>query len=126
MTAHAKAQNIPKELIYEVFNGKPIYYRGYREVLAGTKSVEQIKWSSILQSFIASELARFFFKKKDQNLIGLLGGIGLQIGTNHHRVGDIAFFQKSVLRSKLLGNKYADIAPQFLIEIDTTHCRMPS
>ena len=31
--AHAGYKEIPANLIYEVIDGKPIYYKGYKEVL---------------------------------------------------------------------------------------------
>lgn len=41
-------QAVPEYLIYEIMDGKPIHYKGYREVLAGTKTVGEIMGSSSL------------------------------------------------------------------------------
>ena len=35
-------QNIPDELIYEMVKGKPIYYKGYLDVLSGQKQLQEI------------------------------------------------------------------------------------
>lgn len=32
----ADLSSIPESLIYETLNGRPLYYRGYRDVIAGT------------------------------------------------------------------------------------------
>jgi hypothetical protein len=39
-------KKIPASLIYEVINGKPIYYKGYKEVLNGTKKVVKL-WEQV-------------------------------------------------------------------------------
>ncbi|MBC8112473.1 MAG: hypothetical protein H7Y04_15590 [Verrucomicrobia bacterium] len=51
--------SVPQILIYEMHVGKPIYYRGYREVLAKKLSPDTIMGSSILQSWIISNLFTF-------------------------------------------------------------------
>ena len=45
---------VPEYLVYEVMDGKPIPYRGFREVLNNNKILEDIMGSSGLQSFIIS------------------------------------------------------------------------
>ena len=50
-------QNMGTQLIYEMDNGVPIYYRGYKEVLNYTKTVEEIIGSSFMQSSIITQLA---------------------------------------------------------------------
>lgn len=49
-------QKIPDSLIYEMVNGSPIYYKGYRDYLNGDKQIEELMGSSILQSLIISRL----------------------------------------------------------------------
>ncbi|UFH56515.1 hypothetical protein [Spirosoma sp. KNUC1025] len=47
-TSRLSARSIPPALIYEMWKGKPVYYRGYRDVLAGKKTIEEIKSCSDL------------------------------------------------------------------------------
>lgn len=47
-----KRRKIPKELIYEMTRGSPIYYRDYDKVLAGGKTLEEVMGSSGLQSYL--------------------------------------------------------------------------
>ena len=35
-------RKVPDALIYEIMDGKPIYRKGYREVLSGKKTIEEI------------------------------------------------------------------------------------
>ncbi len=39
---------IPESLVYERLDGQPIYYQGYRDVMAGRKTIEEIIGSSTL------------------------------------------------------------------------------
>lgn len=58
-----KAKPIPESLIYEIMDGKPLYYEGYKDVLANKKTSEEIMGVSGLQSFI------IFSKYYMQNLM---------------------------------------------------------
>lgn len=57
-----REKKIPDALIYEVMDGKPIYYRGYKEVLSGKKSIEDIMASSTLQAFIITYLLKVLLR----------------------------------------------------------------
>ncbi len=63
MTASSskKSQHIPDYLIYEMDEGKPIYYRGYKTVLKGEKTPEEIMGSSYFQSTLI-ELIKDYLK----------------------------------------------------------------
>jgi hypothetical protein len=54
--SESTVQSIPKSLIYEMVDGKPIYYRGYQEYLSGEKQLEELIGSSHIQSFIVTRL----------------------------------------------------------------------
>ena len=82
---------VPPALIYEQWNGKPIYYRGYEDVLAGKKTIEEIMSSSDLQGV----------------LVYLLG---LYIGNAIDR-------KKYLIATKLKG-KYFEVPPRVVIEVD--------
>ena len=44
----AERARLLKSLVYEMWDGKPVYYAGYEDVLKRTKTVEQVMSSSIL------------------------------------------------------------------------------
>ncbi|WP_283400673.1 hypothetical protein [Desulfurobacterium pacificum] len=56
-----KGRGIPKELIYEMRYGKPIYYRDCDKVLSGEKTLEEVMGSSKLQWWIINSLLRFLY-----------------------------------------------------------------
>jgi hypothetical protein len=57
-------KGIPRELIYEMRYGKPIYYRDYDRVLSGEKTLEEVVGSS-LQSWIIDTLIWFLHRYLD-------------------------------------------------------------
>ena len=60
-----RAKTIPKSLIYEVIDGKPLYYEGYKDVLANKKTSEEIMGASGLQSYIIYYLLKVLYAKLD-------------------------------------------------------------
>lgn len=53
------AEKIPDYLIYEISGVKPIYYRGYRDVIKKTKTFEEIKMERQLQAGLKARLSAF-------------------------------------------------------------------
>ncbi len=114
------AREIPEALIYEMDNGVPIYYRGYREVLAGTKQAEEIMGSSIIQSRVISHLLKFLFRHLPDDQYEVLSNeLGLLFKKNSWRACDIAIFEQEKLREVQFNNEYAKIPPKVVIEVDT-------
>lgn len=52
----AASQPIPSYLIYETLNGRPLYRKGYKEVLAKRKTPGEIMGCSDIQAIIVSAL----------------------------------------------------------------------
>ena len=50
MRISTSIQTIPETLIYEMVEGKPIYYKGYRDILKGKKTT----MSSYFQGFFVT------------------------------------------------------------------------
>ena len=116
----AKDVAIPEALIYEMVNGKPIYYRGWREVLKNEKTIEQVMASSYIQSFLINEIA--FVLNKDglrKNYIILTNEAGLKFKKGDWRAADIALLLKSVMKGIKLHNHYVEQKPSIIIEVDT-------
>lgn len=110
-------QKIPESLIYEMVQGKPIYYKGYKDYLKGEKQLEQLMGSSKLQAFLVTELIFLIktFLGKDYFIFS--NEIGLQFSKNSWRVADIAIIKKS--ESEAIDDKYLSTPPEYVIEIDT-------
>lgn len=54
-------------LIYEIIDGQPIHYKGYRDIAAGAKNFSDIRGASKLQSNIAGYLMRVLFKSLNED-----------------------------------------------------------
>jgi len=116
----ASAGAVPEALIYEMDNGVPIYYRGYREVLAGTKQAEEIMGSSIIQSRTVSIILKFLFRQLPDEQYEILGNeLGVLFKKNSWRACDIAIFEAEKLKEVQFSDEYAKIPPKVVIEIDT-------
>ncbi|TDE12421.1 Uma2 family endonuclease [Dyadobacter psychrotolerans] len=111
---------IPESLIYEVMDSQPLYYRGYKEVLNKKKSLDDIMGSSTLQSFIISYLLRFIFRNlNEQKYISLTNELDLHLGEGTNLSGDVNIFDRSVFTAANVHNKYSDVAPNIVLEVDT-------
>lgn len=116
-TGRLSSRSIPPALIYEMWNGKPIYYRGYRDVLAGKKTLEEVMSCSDLQGVLVSllNIALGITINRKKYLIAT-NEIGLHLDRNDNLASDVAIFEKEKL-GKLKG-KYFDVAPKVAIEVD--------
>ena len=118
-SSSAKNETIPEALIYEVMDGQPLYYRGYKDVLNKKKSLEDIMGSSTLQSFIISYLLRFIFKNLDENkYLTLTNELGLHLSNKTNFSGDVVIFDRTVLTPEKINKKYSDVSPKIVFEVD--------
>lgn len=116
-TKKRKKSGIPSYLIYETLNGRPLYRRGYREVLAGQKKPAEIMGSSSLQAMLVSLIHGFLFTHIDRKRYLLAtneSGIHLEKGNNLSN--DIAIFDKAA--GLTLTDKYFTVPPKIAIEVD--------
>lgn len=112
-------QNIPENLIYEMVDGNPIYYKGYREYLEGAKQMEELMGSSLLQSLIISRLVFFLQVHLGGEYEVLTNEIGIQFEKRAWRAADIAIVKTTDLEEVENKDKYLNFAPEVVIEIDT-------
>lgn len=112
-------RNVPEALIYEIMDGKPVYYKGYREVLSGNKKITEIMGSSSLKALIVFYLTVFIGKFIDEdNYTVLTSEAGLHIDHKNNLANDIAIFEQSILTPDKISRKYANVPPTFVFEID--------
>lgn len=98
--------------------GKPIYYKGYKEYLKGKKQIEELMGSSYLQSLIITRLVFLLMSKLNRKYLVLTNEVGLQLKKGW-RAADIAIIEKEQLKGVKKTNKYLNVAPKIIIEIDT-------
>lgn len=115
-----KTPKVPESLIYEVMNGNPIYYRGYKNVLSGKLSQEGVMGSSALQSFFISLLVGYLLPKLKNDYTILYGELGLNMRVGDNLSMDIAIYHRSdITVERLSKGKYADFPPLIVVEVDT-------
>lgn len=116
----AKVKDIPQTLVYEMVNGKPIYYHGYQDVLAGKKQLEEVMGSSILQAFIVTQIVAILIRGLDpQKFFLFTNELGLLFGPKSWRSLDIAVYDRKTLENVPFNNQYINKPPKVVIEIDT-------
>ncbi|MCU0445603.1 MAG: Uma2 family endonuclease [Microscillaceae bacterium] len=112
-------KKIPEFLIYEMMDGKPIYYRGYQEVMKGLKKREEIMGQSDLQMIIVGCLTKFLNKNLDeQKYFASAGETGLHLDKKDNFSADVVVFAKSDLQKNQPQGKYLSIAPLVVLEVD--------
>ncbi|MDX2305583.1 MAG: Uma2 family endonuclease [Microscillaceae bacterium] len=104
-------------IVYEILDGKPIFYKGYQDVLSGKKNLEEIMGTSGLQSLIISCIVGFLHKSFPKEFVFLTNELGLHLDKNDNHSLDIAVYKKELL--KKVNNKYVEIPPHLVFEVDT-------
>ncbi|MCU0340005.1 MAG: Uma2 family endonuclease [Spirosomaceae bacterium] len=113
------AKKIPKALVYEIMDGKPVYYHGYKEVLTGTKTIGEVMGASSLQVFMIQHLLRILFRGLDEKKYHILTNeAGLHINRRNNLSGDIVIYENSVFPVKAANKNYFAVPPKIQIEID--------
>ncbi len=110
---------VPTYLIYEELDGKPVYYRGYRDVLAGRKTAIEIMGASELQSLVNSVLVKYLSRHLSDNYLVVATEAGLHVKKNSNFSADIAIYDKAqFLDGKPITKKYSERPPKVIVEID--------
>lgn len=111
---------IPQELIYEVLNGKPIYYRGYQAVLNHEKTLDDVMATGTLQTLILGAVYDEITPKiKPKGLKCLFNEVGIHISPKNNLSCDLVVFEKTALAAIPHDNHYYAIPPKIVIEVDT-------
>jgi hypothetical protein len=108
--------DIPIALRYEEIDGRILYRKGYRDVLAGTRSIKEIMGSNSLQALLVSALHLEIGKLLPEEYLALISEPGLHIAHNSNVANDIAIFQLSQIEQ--FTKRYFSIPPAFVIEVD--------
>jgi glutamyl/glutaminyl-tRNA synthetase len=109
-------RKVPDYLIAEVMDGKPYYYKNYKQVLNKKKTLNDIMGASTLQGFIVTYITRLLMALPEDEYHIFLNETGIHIDTNNNLSGDILIFDASKPLS--INTQYANQAPLINIEID--------
>jgi len=116
-----RVRDIPASFVYEVMDGKPIYYKGYREALEQGKTAEEIIGSSTLQGIIIEYILRLLFRNLDEKKYHILTNEqGLHLNKRNNLSADIAIYAKADFSAAQANKRYASIAPKVQIEVDVS------
>lgn len=114
-----RVKPIPESLIYEIMDGRPLYYKGYKDVLTNKKTSEEIMGASGLQSFIIQYLLEVLYLKIGRKKYHFLTNeIGTHLDKGNNLSGDIYIYEKNVLSPDKINTRYVEVAPKIAIEID--------
>lgn len=114
-----KKRKVPEALVYERLNGKDLYYKGYKEVINGTKTKEEIMGSSSLQAEIIFQLLRILFSSVDFSRYKIYTNEpGLHIDKGNNLCGDILIYESSKLTPDKINTKYATVSALIQLEVD--------
>jgi Uma2 family endonuclease len=121
MRHRPKPRNVPDYLIYEIMDGQPIYYKGFRDVLLGKKQAEEIMGSSKLQSYIVTYITIMLGKFLNEELFTILAHeAGIHLDNSDNLAGDILIFDNDKLPGEDIDIHYADVPAKIAIEVDVT------
>jgi hypothetical protein len=117
---NALEESIPNSLIREIIDGKPYYYKGYQEVLAGNMNEDGIMGCCTLQTFIITYLVRILFRSVDESkYLIATNEPGLHINRRNNLASDIMVFDYDILTIDQINLNYAQVPPAVCIEVDT-------
>ena len=87
---------IPDTLVYEIMDGKPIYYKGYEKVINTEIDLEGIMGSSVLQSVIIDLILQILYAKINKKKYKILvSELGLHLDKKNNLEADIAIFDRT-------------------------------
>lgn len=116
---HFAKHEIPKSLIYEMYDGKPMYYKGYKDVMNHLKSTEEIMGQSDVQGIIVNVILRYLMRNiDDEKYFAMSNETGFHLSKNNNISSDIVVFDKETLKNRENKGKYFDIPPLAVLEID--------
>ncbi len=119
-TPKRKRKRVPRELVYEMRHGSPIYYRDYDLVLSGEKSLEEVMGSSGLQSYLITLILTLLYGKLKKLGYTVLGNeVGYKFAPRSWYNLDIAIWEKEKVKPYLKKDAYVEVPPKVVIEVDT-------
>ncbi len=110
-------EELLKLLTYEVVKGKPVYYRGYKEVLEGKKTPEEVMGSSNIQAYLIALVVGFLFSVLDKRkYVITTNEHGIYTSENSWRSIDIGIFERENFEME---DTFSKRPPKVVIEVDT-------
>jgi hypothetical protein len=115
-----RRKKIPDSFIYEIMDGRPLYYKGYKKAIRNNLNAESITGASSLQAFIVAYLVKLLYQVINNNYLIFTGDPGLHISHKNNLGGDILVYDKKIFPSSKISKRYADAPAELQIEVDIT------
>ena len=110
---------VPDYLVREIIDGDRWFYKGYRDVLSGLKTKEEVIACSTYQSILVSYInTKLWIRLEDEPYWVMTNEIGNNLSKKSKAAYDIAVFAKENLPPDRIGAYYANVPPKLVIEID--------
>jgi Uma2 family endonuclease len=116
-TRFAKRE-IPSTLVYECYEGKPMYYKGFKDVLNGLKTTEEIMGQSDTQSIIIGVILEFLYTQLDKKYFVSSNETGFHLNKKNNISSDIVIYEREKIQQYTIKDKYLEIPPISVIEVD--------
>ena len=112
-------EEIPSYLIRDMIDGKPFYYKGYKEVLNKTKTIHDIRPCSTLQAEIIMYLNFLLTQALGISKYRIFTSeSGSHLAKNVNYGLDVAVYDKKILTAKKINKHYANVPPELVVEVD--------
>jgi len=112
-------EEIPSYLIRDMIDGKPFYYKGYKDVLNKTKTIHDIMPCSTLQAELIMYLNILLIQAINLNKYRVYTSeSGSHLAKNVNYGLDLAVYDKKILTAKKINKHYANVAPELVVEVD--------
>lgn len=116
-----RRKKIPDSFIYEILDGKPLYYKGYEQAIRNNLNAESIMGASTLQVLITEYLLSILFSVVNRKSYRIFSGEpGLHINHKNNLGGDVLVYDKKELPASKISKHYADVPAELQIEVDIT------
>lgn len=114
-----RAAKIPAGFVYEVLDGQPIYYQGYREAMAQNLAPEHVMGSGRKQAYLIDLLLGFLKSVLDRNDFSTaVSEPGVKLGKKDYVSIDIVIYHTAD-KPLMFTDTYFDFPPHAVIEVDT-------
>ena len=115
----ARAAKVPSGFVYEMWHGKPVYYKGYREAMANNHLPEHVMGSGRKQAFLIDLLLGFLKSVLDRRQFATaVSEPGVKFGKNDNVSNDIIIYHAAD-KSRMFTDEYFDFPPHVVVEVDT-------
>jgi Uma2 family endonuclease len=112
---------VPEVFIAEYLDGIPMYYKGYKKIINNPSQIEEIMGAGAIHSILLSYFIKLLALKLEESKYWLMTGeTGFKPEKKNQFNLDLAIYKKENLLPGAIGYEYVNVAPELVVEIDTS------